>query len=171
MNNIRYVFLSNHNVLNKSCCNLCFLAPDHSIKRFYYNETIIYLLKDLVPKNKGHTNFYEHCELRKEYIYAAFLDFWRRSWSSNWLMGVPIDFHWLQLTLLNPHDSLLVKWIVKIFLNFCQKTFQFTFRLQNTLLNCTWSGPKRWIMNFFTCFTHEKTRHRQNKVTCQKLLM
>ena len=32
-------------------------------------------LKGLVPKNKGHTNFYEHCDLRKEYIYAAFLDF------------------------------------------------------------------------------------------------
>ena len=98
-------------------------------------------LKGLVPKNKGHTNFYEHCDLRKEYIYAAFLDFWRKSWSSNWLMGVPIDFHWLQLTLLNPHDSLQVKWIVKIFLNFCQKNFQLTFCLQLTLVNCTWSGP------------------------------
>ena len=55
---------------------------------------------------------------------------------------IPIDLCEFQLTLLNPHDSLLVKWIVKTFLNFCQKTFQFTFRLQNTLLNCTWSGPK-----------------------------
>ena len=99
-------------------------------------------LKGVVPKNKGHTNFYEHCDLRKEYIYAEILVFWRRSWSSNWLLGVPIDFHWLQLTLLNPHDSLQVKWIAKIFQNFCQKFFQFTFSLQLTLLNCTWSGPK-----------------------------
>jgi len=78
-------------------------------------------LKGLVPKNRGHMNIYEHCDLRKEYFYAAFLDFWRRSWSSNWLMGVPIDFHWLQLTLLNPHDSLQVKWIAKIFLKFVKK--------------------------------------------------
>ena len=102
-------------------------------------------LKGVVPKNKGHTNFYEHCDLRKEYIYAEILVFWRRSWSSNWLLGVLIDFHWLQLTLLNPHDSLQVKWIAKIFQNFCQKFFQFTFSLQLTLLNCTWSGPK-WVI-------------------------
>ena len=91
-------------------------------------------LMGLVPKNKGQMNFNEHCDLRKEYIYAAFLDFWRRRWISNRLMGVPIDFHWLQLTLLNPHDSLQVKQIAKIFLNLCQKNFQFTFCLQ--LLKC-----------------------------------
>ena len=66
-------------------------------------------IKGLVLKNKSHMNFYEQCHLREEYIYAAILDFWRRSWSSNWLMGVPIHFHWLQLTLLKPHDSLQVK--------------------------------------------------------------
>ena len=27
-------------------------------------------LKGLVPKNKGHTNFYEHCDLTKNHIYT-----------------------------------------------------------------------------------------------------
>ena len=128
--NWNFNFFSNHNVA-KSSFGLCSLAPGP--------------IKGSGAKNKSHTNFYEHCDLRKEYIYAEILDFWRRSWSSNWLMGVPIDFNWLQLTLLNPHDSLQVKWIVKIFLNFCQKNFQLTFSLQLTLVNCTWSGPKSAI--------------------------
>ena len=45
------------------------------------------------------------------------------------LFWVTIDFWWLQLTLLKAHDSLHVKWIVKIF---CRKYFQFTFSLQFT---------------------------------------
>ena len=28
----------------------------------------IYELKSLEPKNKGHMNFYEHCDLMKKYI-------------------------------------------------------------------------------------------------------
>ena len=43
---------------------------------------------------------------------------------------------YLFMTLLKAHDSLQVKWIVKIF---CRKSFQFTSSLQFT---CTWSGPK-----------------------------
>ena len=31
-------------------------------------------LRGLVPKNKGHTNFYEHCDLTKKYIYRRSLE-------------------------------------------------------------------------------------------------
>ena len=30
---------------------------------------------DLEPKNKGHMNFYEHCDLTKKYIYYTVLYF------------------------------------------------------------------------------------------------
>ena len=59
----------------------------------------------------------------------------------NSLMGFAIDFRHLQLSLLKAHDSLEVKWIAKIYGIFVWKFFQFTFSLQLTLVNCTWSGP------------------------------
>ena len=54
--------------------------------------------------------------------------------SSNSLSLVAIDFTqttWFTTSKVN----------CKKILNFCQKNFQLTFRLQNTLRNCTWSGP------------------------------
>ena len=58
---VRYTFSSNRNI-HKSSCGLCFWAPDPLINRFYY------WLNGLEPKNKGHTNFYECCNLTKKYI-------------------------------------------------------------------------------------------------------
>ena len=59
--NIRYTFLSNHNI-HKSLFGLCFWAPDPLINAYF---TKIYQLKGLVPKNKGHKNFYERCDMTK----------------------------------------------------------------------------------------------------------
>ena len=56
-------FWSNHN-FQKSLCGLCFWAPDILVDRFF--------LKGLKPKNKGHTNFYECCDLRRN-IYLVYL--------------------------------------------------------------------------------------------------
>ena len=92
---LRYWTFSLKGNVHKSPFGLCSLAQSP--------------IKGSGTKKQRPQNFYEYCDLRKEYIYAAFLDFWRRRWISNRLMGVPIDFHWLQLTLLNPHDSLQVK--------------------------------------------------------------
>ena len=50
---------------------------------------------------------------------------------STWLFWIPIDFHWLQLSLLKVYD----------FLEVSRKSFQFTFSLQFTLVICTWSDP------------------------------
>ena len=61
--------------------------------------------------------------------------------SSNWLLLFAIDFWCLQLSLLKAHDSLEVKWIGKIYRIFIENFPQFTFSLQFTLVNCTWSGP------------------------------
>ena len=55
------LFSSNHNI-HKSSCGLCFWASDPLIHRF----TKIFQLKDLRPKNKGHTSFYECCNLTKK---------------------------------------------------------------------------------------------------------
>ena len=52
----RYTFSSNHNI-HKSSCGLCLLASDFSED---------YQLKCLKPKNKGHMNFYECCDLTKK---------------------------------------------------------------------------------------------------------
>ena len=35
----------------------------------------MYRLKGLEPKNKDHTNFYEHCDLMKKYIYPILLTY------------------------------------------------------------------------------------------------
>ena len=54
--------------------------------------------------------------------------------SSNWLSLVAIDFTqstWFTTSKVN----------CKNISEICQKNFQFTFSLQLTLLNCTWSGP------------------------------
>ena len=55
------LFSSNRNI-HKSSCGLCFCASDLLIDRFYLNLSI----KGLKPKNKGHTNFYECCDLTKK---------------------------------------------------------------------------------------------------------
>ena len=56
------LFLSNHNI-HKSSCGLCFLGFRPFKK--------IYRPKCLEPKNKGHTNFFESCDLTKK-IYLKF---------------------------------------------------------------------------------------------------
>ena len=58
--------LSNPND-NKSSCGLCFWASDTLIDRFYLNLSI----KGKKPKNKGHMNFYDCCDLTKKYIYCT----------------------------------------------------------------------------------------------------
>ena len=55
------LFPPNHNI-HKSSCGLCYWASDLLIERFYKNLSI----KGLKPKNKGHTNFYECCDLTKK---------------------------------------------------------------------------------------------------------
>ena len=62
------LFSSNHNI-KKSPCGLCFGLQTLSLIDF----TKIFLLKGLKPKNKGHTNFYECCDLTKKvYLYNVF---------------------------------------------------------------------------------------------------
>ena len=65
--------LSNHNI-HKSSYGLCIWASDILIDYFFCK---IYQLKGLKPKNKGHTNIYECCELTKKvylmYIVVALL--------------------------------------------------------------------------------------------------
>ena len=75
--------------------------------------------------------------------------------SSNLLMVFAIDFRGLQLSLLKAHDSLEYKWIGKIYGFFFWKFFQFTFRPQLTLVNCTWSGPKcmKYLENLMNIFS------------------
>ena len=41
------------------------MAPDPLIDRL---DRLIYQLKGMEPENKGHKNFYEHCDLTKKYI-------------------------------------------------------------------------------------------------------
>ena len=48
------LFSSNHNI-HKSSYSLCLI-----------DSTKIYQLKGLKPKSKGHTNFYECCDLTKK---------------------------------------------------------------------------------------------------------
>ena len=50
--------------MHKSSGGLCFWAADPLSIDF--NK--IYQLKGLEPKNKGHKNFYECCDLTKKYI-------------------------------------------------------------------------------------------------------
>ena len=93
---IRYTFSSNHNV-HKSLCGLCFWAPD-ALNRIDYSK--IYQLKVLEPKNKGHINFYECCDLTKNATYNRLEHFralyvpkfeqnrlcsklWRNEWSDS----------------------------------------------------------------------------------------
>ena len=56
---------------------LCFWASDTLIDKFYKN----FQLRGLKPKNKGHTNFYECCDLTKKVyltgIPAPSLEWWR----------------------------------------------------------------------------------------------
>ena len=59
---IRYTFSSNHNI-HKSLCGLCFWASVLSK---------IYQSKGLKPQNKGHTNFYECCDLTKK-VYLMYV--------------------------------------------------------------------------------------------------
>ena len=76
--------------------------------------------------------------------------------SSNWLSLFAIDFWCFQLSLLKAHDSLEVKWIGENFQNFFWKSFQLTFSLQLTLVNCTWSGPKSLInKQKYSAFSHK----------------
>ena len=56
------LFSSNHNV-HKSLCGLCFWAPD-ALNMIDFSK--INRLKGLEPKNKGHTNCYERCDLTKK---------------------------------------------------------------------------------------------------------
>ena len=58
------LFSSNHNI-HKSSFDFCFWASDPLIDRFYFK---FFQLKGLKPKNKGHMNFYECCDLTKKYI-------------------------------------------------------------------------------------------------------
>ena len=58
---LRYTFSTNNKVHKSSCGHV---APDPLIDRL----SKIYQLKGLEPKNKGHTNFYECCDLTKKYI-------------------------------------------------------------------------------------------------------
>ena len=58
------LFTSNHNI-HKSLYDFCFWASDPLIDRFYFK---FFQLKGLKPKNKGHMNFYECCDLTKKYI-------------------------------------------------------------------------------------------------------
>ena len=61
------LFSSNHNI-HKSSCGLCFWASDALIVDC--NKTFQW--KGLKPKNKGHANFYECCDLmEKVYLRAA----------------------------------------------------------------------------------------------------
>ena len=59
----RYTFSSNHNIY-KSLCGL--FSELQTL--WLIDITQIYWLKGLKPKNKGHTNFYEHCVLMKKYF-------------------------------------------------------------------------------------------------------
>ena len=64
------LFSSNHNI-HKSLCGFCFWASDLLINRFYKNLSI----KSLKPKNKGHSNFYECCDLTKK-VYLVIMIWW-----------------------------------------------------------------------------------------------
>ena len=75
------LFLSYHNI-HKSSCGLCFYASDP-----FLNEiTKIYQLNGLKPKSKGHTNFYECCDLTKK-VYLVEICLWddqfRKRWNSS----------------------------------------------------------------------------------------
>ena len=64
---LEILFSSNHNI-HKSLRGLCFWASDpliDSLLKFFQ-------LKDLKPKNKGHANFYECCDLMEK-VYLEFL--------------------------------------------------------------------------------------------------
>ena len=93
---IYYFFSSNHNI-HKSLCGLCFWAPDASNM---IDFSKIYQLKVLEPKNKGHINFYECCDLTKNATYNRLEHFralyvpkfeqnrlcsklWRNEWSDS----------------------------------------------------------------------------------------
>ena len=66
------IFSSNHNI-HKSSCGLFF-----RLQTLYLKEiTKIYRLKGLKPKSKGHTNFYQCCDLTKK-VYLTFSDLRRR---------------------------------------------------------------------------------------------
>ena len=62
MGTLDIFFSSNHNI-HKSLSSLCFWASDPLIDRYC---SIIYQLKGLKPKNKGHTNFHECCDLTEK---------------------------------------------------------------------------------------------------------
>ena len=70
---MRYSFSSKHNI-HKSLCGLSFWTSDPLIDIFCK----INQLKGLKPKKKGHTNFYECCNLTKKvdliYIYITLLN-------------------------------------------------------------------------------------------------
>ena len=63
------LFSSIHNI-HKSLCGLCFWASDPSIDRLDFTK--IFQLKGMKPKNRGHTNFYECCDLTKK-VYLVFI--------------------------------------------------------------------------------------------------
>ena len=56
---------------NKSSCGLCFWASDPLIDRFYLNLSI----NGKKPKNKGHMNFYDCCDLTKKYRYLMYIPY------------------------------------------------------------------------------------------------
>ena len=73
------VFSSNHNI-HKSSYGLRFWASDPLFEEFIKFHQLkilnskIYLSKGLKPKNKGHTNFYQCCDLTKKSI-SSVLDY------------------------------------------------------------------------------------------------
>ena len=70
MASLDILFSSNHNI-HKSSYGLCFWASDNLMIDF----TKIFQLKGLKLKDKGHTNFYECCNLTKKvYLLYKYLD-------------------------------------------------------------------------------------------------